>query len=600
MTPTNRDSLHEDAVSSRERIAAEQIEIMFRFVTVAVLAAALFAVMLALIIAHLGYLNPMVGFCWVGYIVACACSHIVLFYFYRRSESARARWRYWAALFTIISLAEGCGWGWASINLATGGGFEIASLMVLAAGGVAAGSIPAFNPFLPTLFTFVLTSTLPYTFVSLASADKVQQATSPMVLLYIGVLCCLGILANSALRQSIGLRIKTEQMATELMRQKEIAEQANRAKSNFLAAASHDLRQPVHALGLFVGALSLVPMPLEGQRLVERIDESTNALDNLFAALIDISRLDAGVVAANCRPFAIGPVLDRVCRDFAGEATNKGLILSCMPCRAIVESDPTLVERIARNLVSNAVRYTDRGRIVVGCRRRGSHIAMQVWDTGRGIPPHEQSHIFQEYYQIGNPERDREKGLGLGLAIVRRLADLLACKLVLQSKSGHGSCFEVSLARSTRAATSLMVPAVETSILSSTGFVVVVDDERAIREGMSSLLTGWGYDVLTAASADEAIKALAARMERPDLLICDLRLRGENGIEVIEILRAEYNEQIPAMLITGDTGADQLIDAHASGFVLLHKPVPNGKMRAVITRLISAGLNEQFASGTEV
>ena len=390
------------------------------------------------------------------------------------------------------------------------------------------------------------------------------------------------------------------QMVVDLGHQKEIAEEANLAKSRFLAAASHDLRQPVHALSLFIGALRSVPMDAKGQGLVDQIEASADAMDRLFAALLDISKLDAGIVEVLRKPFAIDAVLIRVYDDFAGEAAAKGLKLSYVRCRAIVDSDPILVERIARNLISNAVRYTDAGRIVVGCRRRGSSVAMQVWDTGRGISSGQQEQVFQEYYQVDNPERDREKGLGLGLAIVRRVADLLECDLYLRSEIGQGSCFEISLPQASEAAMPLSEPVDKICITSTTGHVVVIDDEKAIRAGMSALLTNWGYEVLAVSSADEAIQFLASYTRKPDLLICDLRLRdGENGIEAIEKLRTEYNESIPAMLITGDTAARRLHEAQTSELLVLHKPVPNGKLRATIARLVTARPIQQ-ESDTEV
>ncbi|WP_052400477.1 hybrid sensor histidine kinase/response regulator [Paraburkholderia ginsengisoli] len=378
-------------------------------------------------------------------------------------------------------------------------------------------------------------------------------------------------------------------LAVDLKRQKEIAEEASRAKSRFLAAASHDLRQPVHAMSLFIGALRNVPMNDEGQHLIRQIEMSADAIDRLFAALLDISKLDAGVVKICRQAFPIDTVLARVCDDYSTEAAAKGLTLSYVRSRAIVDSDPALVERIARNLISNAVRYTDAGRIVVGCRRRGSSVAIQVWDTGRGIPLDQQELVFQEYYQVHNPESDRAKGLGLGLAIVRRVSDLLECDLRLRSTPGQGSCFEIALPRVSEAVTPVGESVDEPSATSASGLVVVIDDEKAIRTGMSALLSNWGYEVLTAGSADEAIQLLAGHTAIPDLLICDLRLRdGENGIEVIERLRTEYNSSIPAMLITGDTAADRLVEVQASELLVLHKPVPNSKLRAATVHLMTA------------
>ncbi|WP_323123621.1 ATP-binding response regulator [Burkholderia alba] len=382
-----------------------------------------------------------------------------------------------------------------------------------------------------------------------------------------------------------------ESMAIDLKRQKEIAEAASRAKSHFLAAASHDLRQPSHALSLFVGALRGVPMPPEGLRLVERIEASADAMDRLFATLLDISRLDAGVVAVHQESFAIDAVLARVCDEYLPEATHKGLTLSRAPCRAIVSSDPALVERIARNLISNAVRYTESGKIVVGCRRRGSRLAVQVWDTGKGIRADQQERVFEEYYQLDNPERDRNKGLGLGLAIVRRLATLLACELHLRSAPGRGSCFEILLeqAPAEQPATHLRPPIGETTDTAPMrGLVVVIDDEQAIRDAMATLLGHWGHETLIAGSAREALDRLAKLSVRPVLLICDLRLRGgEHGVEVIERLRTEYNGNIPAILVTGDTATSHLLELQASDLLVLHKPVPSAKLKAAIATLIT-------------
>jgi CheY-like chemotaxis protein len=377
-------------------------------------------------------------------------------------------------------------------------------------------------------------------------------------------------------------------MAQDLRRQKEIAEQANLAKSTFLAAASHDLRQPIHALGLFVGALRGIAMSSEGQRLVEQIEASTEAMDGLFSALLDISRLDAGIVEVHRRPFAITPFVTRLCGDYEQEAQAKGLSFVCRPGDAIVESDPLLMERVLRNLISNAIRHTQTGRVALLCRQRGAKLSIQVWDTGPGIPPDQQERIFQEYYQLGNPERDRAKGLGLGLAIVRRLTQLLDCPLTLCSRPGRGSCFAVTLPLANSFAVEA-APSVKDDELGAlaTGLVVVIDDEVAIREAMATLLGGWGHTVIAAGSGDDAINRLANCTVSPDLIISDYRLRnGETGAEVIERLRSEYNDAIPAMLITGDTAPDRLAEAQASGLLLLHKPVSNSRLRAAIVNLI--------------
>jgi signal transduction histidine kinase/ActR/RegA family two-component response regulator len=574
----------------RRRLGVAQVEALFDFIPVAAVAAAAASAMLAAGLTSLGFVEPWIGAAWVGYMFVCALANLLLRYFYRRSGSARETWRVWALGFAAINFAVGIGFGWAPVGLTIGSRLDVEFLTLLVTLCVAAGAVTAFGPYLPAFLPFFLSATLPFTASSFFSADPLLHRLAPLLMLiFIAGVGGLGIRANRAFEQLVGLQIRTEQMADDLERQRDIAERANLAKSNFLAAASHDLRQPVHALGLFVGALRGLALPPAAQPLIDQIEASINALDGLFGALLDVSRLDAGVVAVQRRPFAIRSTLDRVCGEYAREAEAKGVRLAWRDCAAIVDSDPVLVERILRNLVSNAVRYTDRGRILVGCRPRGPAIATQVWDTGVGIAVAQQAHVFQEYYQIGNPERDRAKGLGLGLAIVRRLAELLGCELKLRSEPGRGSCFEFTLPLAKGAPVAAEPSSENGRGALARGLIVVVDDEQAIRQATQSLLTGWGFDVIAAASGDEAVARLSGASARPDLIICDYRLRGEeNGLAAIERLRSEFNQSIPAMLITGDTAPDRLAEAQASGLLLLHKPVSNSKLRAAIVNLVGS------------
>jgi two-component system, sensor histidine kinase len=588
MAPDVLSLTESDAVLDK-RIAVEQIDALFDTVIVSVCGGAIAAITLAATLERFGALDPRTGLAWAGCIIICAVAHILLCRFYRRSQCTGDRWRLWALWFTIISFAEGIGWGWASIGLVTTGRSDVKHLVILIVGGVAAASIPGFSPYLPAFFALYLPAVLGALVAGFTSADSIQQAAFPIMLVFVGATGALGFKANRSFKQQVLLRIRTEQLAQDLERQKDIAERANLAKSTFLAAASHDLRQPVHALGLLAGALRGVAMAPDGYLLLDQIEASTSAMDGLFTALLDISRLDAGVVEVDRRPFAVEPLLNRICRDHAEEARAKGVALISKRSAVTADSDPVLLERILRNLISNAVRYTDSGRIVVGCRRRGPMVSIQVWDTGRGIPLDQQERVFQEYYQLGNTERDRAKGLGLGLAIVRRMTDLLDCKLTLRSQPGRGSCFDVAVPMSRRA--NEPVAAQPGALLGALarGLIVVIDDETAIQSAMASLLTGWGHDVVTGGSGDEAMQRLSGRPDRPHLVICDYRLReGENGITVIERMRSEYNEDIPAMLITGDTAPDRLAEARASGLILLHKPVSNSKLRAAIVNLIGS------------
>ncbi|WCM22586.1 hybrid sensor histidine kinase/response regulator [Paraburkholderia bryophila] len=497
-----------------------------------------------------------------------------------------------------------CAFWWACASGVVGLGLILGSpfafhesqrlLLVSFAPGLIAGGV-LFSMIVPLLATIWVVVLVPATAIGAYGVRSIDLAATRVLLAIYAVALCGAILAASKLFVGRFLaeliadreRQSAERLSIDLTHQKEIAEEANLAKSRFLAAASHDLRQPVHALSLFVGVLRGIPTNPDAERLISHIETSTSALDRLFTALLDISKLDAGVIEVHPQPFAIDAVLARTYSDYAGDATEKGLTISYVPNRSIVDSDPALVERIVRNLVSNAVRYTDNGKIVVGCRHRGAHLALQVWDTGRGIPHELRELVFQEYFQIGNPERNREQGIGLGLAIVRRVTKLLGSNITLRSEPGKGSCFEVLIPRTTSVAIPLDVPEPDDSNVASSGLIIVIDDEQAIRLGMSALLSAWGFDVLTAASTNEAIELLVDSTRQPALLICDFRLRnGENGIEAIERLRTEYNENIPAMLISGDIVAGRLLEAQSSGILLLHKPVPTNELRSAINALL--------------
>ena len=582
--------MSDDLDEQRRRLGVAQVEALFGSILIATATASATSVFIAAGLISLGFVALGTGLAWVVYLHAFGVCNLALRRLYLRSRPVGDRWLAWAIGFTAINFAVGVGFGWAPVGLTTGS-VEAELVVLLATLCTAAGAIPPFSPYLPAFLFFLLPTTVPFAIASFLSTDPLLHQLGPIsMLVFIGGMGGLGLRTNRSFAQLVGLRIQAEELAADLQRQRDIAEQANRAKSMFLAAASHDLRQPVHALGLFVGALHGVAMASEGRRMLAQIEASISAMNGLFSALLVVSRLDAGVVTVERRPFAIQSVVDRVSRDFVREAETKGVSLVWKACTAVVDSDPVLVERILRNLVSNAVRYTERGRIVVGYRRRGPRLAMQVWDTGVGIPEHQQTLVFQEYYQLGNPERDRTKGLGLGLAIVRRLADLLGCPLMLRSKPGKGSYFEVVVPLATERTGVQEPSADEPKAGAAARFVVVIDDEQAIREATSSLLRSWGHRVIAAGSGDEAIERLSSSSVRPDLLICDYRLRGEeSGVAVIERLRSGYNEAIPAVLITGDTAPGRLAEAEASGLLLLHKPVPKGKLRAAIANLTKSG-----------
>ncbi len=367
-------------------------------------------------------------------------------------------------------------------------------------------------------------------------------------------------------------------------------ELANQAKSRLFAAASHDLRQPMHALGLFIAQLRDKVASPDTLKIVEQAQASIEALGNLFDAMLDISKLDAGVLSPNVEDFPISSLLQRMENDFTPVASKKGLELRIVPSRLLVRSDPVLLERILLNLISNAIRYTSRGGVLLGCRRRGPHVRIEVRDSGSGIPKEQQHEIFQEFYQLANPERDRGKGLGLGLAIVQRLAALLQIHIELISAPGKGSVFAVEVPIGEVRSSTIEPRLAETVGDHVAGaFVAIVDDDTLVQQGMRGLLTDWGCHVITAATSGEALVKLEEHERLPDALICDYRLPGESGIEAIERLHAGLSDDIPAALISGETAPELLREARESGYPLLHKPVQPAKVRALLNRLLAGG-----------
>ena len=362
-------------------------------------------------------------------------------------------------------------------------------------------------------------------------------------------------------------------------------ELANLAKSRFLAAASHDLRQPLHALGLFVGQLRSRAASIDRERIVERIDTAVAEMNELFEALLDISKLDAGVLAPNLTEFPIARLLQRIEATFTETAHEKGLSLRVSPSSAWIRSDIILLERILLNLVSNAVRYTSDGGVIVGCRRRGDRLLIEVWDSGPGIPDNQRQKIFDEFYQLADPDKDRRGGMGLGLAIVDRLRRLLEHPLELTSAVGKGSRFTIvvpMVAARPKIVEALSSP--QATIDSARGkLIVVIDDDALVLEGMRGLLRSWGCRVVTAGSDSAALAALAEPEQRPDLIISDYHLSdGKTGIEVIERLRNAFSAPIPAFLISGDIAPERLRQARARGYYMLHKPVGPMRLRAML------------------
>jgi two-component system, sensor histidine kinase len=394
-----------------------------------------------------------------------------------------------------------------------------------------------------------------------------------------------------SLTSSIQLRFENEALLEKLNQQIQIAESArekaetaNRAKSQFLAAVSHDLRQPAQAQGLFLEVLSRTALDERQRGLLENVSAATRASVDMLNTLLDFSRLEAGVIDPQMQGFKVQSILNKIEGEFGPQADAKNLVYRSIETDLVAYSDPLLVEMILRNLISNAIRYTERGGLLVACRRRGGLVSLEVWDTGVGIAPEHQQDVFREFLQLGNPERDRHKGLGLGLAIVDSLARRLGSQIRLSSRPGRGSGFRFSLPMGSLVSAGALVHE-DVPVNTCGARVLVVDDDEAVRTGMGLLLSDWGYRCDLAESIDEAVEF--ARRQAPAVVITDYRLRGpRTGIDVIAALRALRGSDLPALLITGDTAPDRLNEAHASSIPLLHKPVRPEELKHKLEALV--------------
>ena len=576
----------------RERLSqvrAEQIRALYRQAPLAILSG--LVVPIPLLIVFWGAISEALLVSWYASMAVVAAVRSALVFAYRRAAPEAADLAAWGNLYVLGTIISGSVWGAAGVLLFVPGALDYQFFLDFILAGMCTGSVASLGAFLPAFYAFLLPTMLPFLAIAVVQGDTVHLAVVFANVFYLLAMSVFARNFNRSLTESLRLQFENLRLVDEVTAKKDEAERANVAKSRFLAAASHDLRQPLHAMALFVSALQEKSRESETRRILDQLTLSVEALEGLFHALLDVSKLDAGIVRPEVRGFSVQALFDRIGREFAEEAADKGLRLRLMPTRAFVHSDATLLERILRNLVSNAIHYTRTGGVVVGCRRRGGDLRIDVCDSGIGIDPSHFTDIFQEFYQVGNPERDRDKGLGLGLAIVDRLARLLRHPVTVVSVPSRGSVFSVTVPRGDTAAIEPEPPQPAEIIGGNLGgaLLVVIDDERAVLEGMREVLQQWGCRPLLAGSADEALAQLAAAGQRPTAVIADYRLRaGETGIAAIERIQSEYGADIPGVIITGDTAPDRLREAEASGYHLLHKPVRPARLRALLSFLLRA------------
>ncbi|MDE2625517.1 MAG: response regulator [Burkholderiales bacterium] len=552
---------------------------------------------------------------WLAFALMCAVRLLITHRFQRAGKRTVADWQRWRLRSNGGTLVAAALWGLTGwLFYAQGNGLERSGLaqtgliIIVYTFCVVAIPVQATQPGLYRAFAALVM--LPLVVRIASVGDRYHYELAGELVLIISLTAVLANSYRQALQRAIDLKLQADTLAAQLREQTLVAdsarreaETANRAKTQFFTAASHDLRQPLHAMGLFAEALRQrvqqgpnpganpgVDQP-EVASLVNSINESVDALEGLFSELLDITRIDSGGIEVHAEPFEVGDILRKLRLHFEPSAFEKGLALRLRGGARVVHADPLLVERILRNLVSNAIRYTNDGSVLVSSRQRGDRVLLQVWDSGVGIGQAEQARIFDEFYQVPNTERispDQRKGLGLGLAIVRRLADLMKAPLAVCSQPGRGTVFTLELPRgkAPRAPAAAVPGKARSGITLAGRLIVIVEDEPAVRAGLEVLLQGWGAQVASFDSV-AASRAWAQRSDpaqvRPDLLIVDYRLEdGCTGVDAINALRSRFGAATPAILVTGSTMTGHDRDAQQHDFHLLIKPVVPNKLRAMI------------------
>jgi signal transduction histidine kinase/ActR/RegA family two-component response regulator len=501
---------------------------------------------------------------------------------FRRENPSGGRLRVWARRYTLGLAAGGVIFGGSVALLFFPQAGQLGQFfLIVVVIGMAVGSIAGNASHPPAMYVYVPALLLPMAACLLAQPGFEHGLLSASFIIFLAALLAFGRNQAALIRNSIAIGHEN----IELLRK---AEQASLAKSQFFAAASHDLRQPMQALGLYAASLREVTAGNpHAARQVDQILSSVDALESLFDELLDISRLDAGYIKPAPSHFAAAALFERLETAYAPIARKNHLTLSFDDDGVVLNTDSVLLERVVGNLLSNALRYTPQGSVSVRCRRGAAAAIVEVADTGIGIPREEHEHVFDEFYQLGNPERDRRKGLGLGLATVKRMTQLLGCRVSVDSAPGHGSVFsvEVPIGDAARIAPAPQPASVDFDALRGK-VIAVVDDERDVRDGLAELLGQWRCRPVLAASASELIARLE-QTEPPDAVIADYRLREhESGAGVAATLRARYGAALPVLIMSGDTTPEIFRVAREQRLPLLSKPVRAARLRAALLHLL--------------
>jgi signal transduction histidine kinase/CheY-like chemotaxis protein len=546
-----------------------------------------------------GHVSPGLLVGWFALIVLNQAWRGLLARAWRREQPGLEATRRWGRYWWIGSAIAGGLWGLAAIAMFPPSP-AYQSLLIVCLFSVVLGGLNLTAVYRPAFYGFVLPALVPLIVRVALEGDEVHGYIALVMSVVLGFVLAFGHQLNDVLTRSLAMRYENLDLIEELRAKSRAAndarasaEAANRSKSQLLAAASHDLRQPLHALGLYIAALAERAQEQAWRPLVSSMERAVAALEGQFEQLLDLSRLEAGALTPVRARVALAPLFTRIADELRPHADHRNIALRVANTRLAVRSDPALLERIVRNLVANAIRYTEHGGVLLGARRVAGCVAIDVVDTGVGIPPPLQSRIFEEFYQVRDRQTSRAHGgLGLGLAIVRRLSTLLEHRIDVASRVGRGSRFrvlaEAEVPVPARRGCSIAVRGDRAPSSMSGAVVAVVDDDPYAVDAMSALFETWGARVAGGSALPDVLDALGKLERYPDLLVADLRLAdGTDGVAAVHRLRDELGIVVPALLVSGDTSPAAERDARIAGLPLLGKPVVPAVLHATAVGLLA-------------
>ncbi len=498
------------------------------------------------------------------------------------------------AVFVIFSFMGGAIWG--SLGLIPPMLPDDPFLLVLTAAlicGLVAGSVSYLSTYNAAFFAYAIPCISPFAIRCILSQHDMYIAVGLLMFLFLAVNMFISHMAQKNVLRSINLVQENRELIEKLKHEKTKADEArniadhnNVAKSRFLATASHDLRQPLHAMVLFVEALQHEKNPAKIKTLIQKVSQTSEALRNLLGSLLDISKIEAGGMEPSKSHFKLSEMLNEVIQEFTDLAQEKGLDISYHPCERAVYSDKEMLGRVFRNLISNAIHYTDQGYVNISCEEENGYVIIRVADSGIGIPESNKKDIFREFFQISDGDNKPTHGLGLGLSIVDGLCRLLDHEISFTSEVGLGSTFSIKIPQGNLNRIILETPELDILPGDVIAKTIILNNEVAALESISGIMRHWGHVVADFNTCDEALEFLASEDFIPDLVISDIKLSDASGIVAIDAIQMQIAQKIPGIILTGEGSGAVIDEVRSNGFSVLQKPVQPAKLRSMVSYLV--------------